>query len=249
MAKKRPGMMIYFADWDGVADLLTPEQFKRLFLAVMHASMGEATESLDDDKALALAYRLIQGKMERDAEKYDAVCERRRAAAGKRWSQKNGPALQQDEMQEDANACFAMQTMPTVTVNPTVNPTVTVNPTLSPQPLSANDQAQSSDTAPETEREIPKERDVLKYAKEAGYSEIDKAMARRFIVSQAAKGWNDSNGQPIRNWRTWFDGWLSRERAAPGSATAKPVPTSMQYGQRSYSDDDIARLTDFMEGG
>lgn len=257
MAKKRPGMMIYFADWDGVADLLTPEQFKRLFLAVMHASMGEAAESLDDDKTLVLAYRLIQGKMERDAEKYDAVCEKRRAAAGRRWgkdktpeemtespSKADEPAENDGEtIESDANdaiAFQAMQTMPTVipTVIPTVNPTVI----SLPNPLSESGGA--AETGTERGETVPSAADVVEYARAAGCERVDEAVARRFIATQAAKGWMGTDGRPIRDWRTWFDGWYARNV----SAMARPAPTSMQYAQRTYTDEELRALTAFMEG-
>lgn len=252
MAKKRPGMMIYFADWDGIADLLTAEQFKRLFLALMHTSMGEEVDSLEDDKMLALTYRLLQDKLDRDVERYDEVCERRRAAANKRWGNRTAAALQQNEVQvnaNDANACFAMQTMPTVNVTPTVTPTVNVNPTLSPLPLSADAQTPSGDATPEaeTERKKPSAAEVLEYAQAAGYERVDSDMARRFIAAQAAKGWQDSDGRSIRNWRTWFDGWYARLRNAP-MQTGKPAPTGMQYDMRTYTDAEMRALTGFMEG-
>ena len=64
------------------------------------------------------------------------------------------------------------------------------------------------------------------------------------IAAQTAKGWIGTDGKPIRNWRTWFDGWYARNV----SVKARPAPTSMQYDQRAYTDDELHALTDFMEG-
>lgn len=80
---------------------------------------------------------------------------------------------------------------------------------------------------------------MIEYAKSAGCERCDEALARRFIASQAAKGWLGTDGKPIRNWRTWFDGWYARNV----SVTARPAPTSMQYEQRTYTPEMLDRLT------
>ena len=84
----------------------------------------------------------------------------------------------------------------------------------------------------------------MEYAKSAGCDRCDETLARRFIAAQAAKGWMGTDGKPIRNWRTWFDGWYARNV----SVTARPAPTSMQYDQRAYTDEELRALTDFMGG-
>ena len=85
---------------------------------------------------------------------------------------------------------------------------------------------------------------MIEYAKNAGCDRCDETLARRFIAAQAAKGWKGTDGKPIRNWRTWFDGWYARNV----SMTARPAPTSMQYDQRAYTPEEMRALTDFMEG-
>ena len=82
----------------------------------------------------------------------------------------------------------------------------------------------------------------MAYARDASLS-CDETAARRFLAVQAAKGWRDSNGQAIRNWRTWFEGWLGRDGAAGPAASARPTPTSMQYEQRTYTPEALDRLT------
>ena len=84
----------------------------------------------------------------------------------------------------------------------------------------------------------------MEYAKSAGCDRCDETLARSFIAAQAAKGWKDTDGKPIRNWRTWFDGWYARNV----SVKARPAPTSMQYDQRAYTDEELRALADFKEG-
>ena len=57
---------------------------------------------------------------------------------------------------------------------------------------------------PARERDFPPSLDdVRAYARRAGLT-VD---AERFIAVNAANGWIDGNGQPIRNWRLWLAGY------------------------------------------
>ena len=210
MAAKRPGMMIYFEDWESASELLTPEQFKRLFVAVMHTAMGVAAESLDDDKALALVYHLVCDKVERDGRKYEDVCRKRQEAARRgaaaRWQNAQNDDL---EIKQNAKLCQTMpndakrwQKCPTVNVTENVNVTETGTVTHTPPTPSQGEETVCV--------KCPRWEEVVEYARAAGYGDVDETLARRYIGAQAARGWMGTDGQPIRDWRSWFDSWYNR---------------------------------------
>lgn len=231
---KRPGMMIYFDQWEYVATILAPEQFKRLFMLLMDKTQNLDVDAPDDDQAVSMAYHLLLPQLDKDAARYEKICEKRRAAINKRW---NNEALQHDEVQMNTSEYKCIQNIPTTTTTTTTTPTTTTTTTTNSLPLPPHGDGEKGE-------KIPEIFEVMEYAKSAGCDRCDETLARRFIAAQAAKGWKGTDGKPIRNWRTWFDGWYARNV----SVTARPAPTSMQYDQRAYTDDELRALTDFMEG-
>ena len=231
---KRPGMMIYFDQWEYVATILAPEQFKRLFMLLMDKAQNLDVDAPDDDQAVSMAYHLLLPQLDKDAARYEKICEKRRAAINKRW---NNDALQHDEVQMNTSEYKCIQNIPTTTTTPTTTPTTTTTTTTNSLPLPPQGDGEKGE-------KIPEIFEVMEYAKSAGCDRCDETLARRFIAAQAAKGWIGTDGKPIRNWRTWFDGWYARNV----SVKARPAPTSMQYDQRAYTDDELRALTDFMEG-
>lgn len=229
---KRPGMMIYFDQWEYVATILTPEQFKRLFMLLVGKAQGLDVDTPDDDQAVSMAYHLLLPQLDKDAARYDKICEKRRAAINKRW---NNETLQHDEVQMNTNEYKCIQKIPTTTTTST--PTTKTTTTTNSLPLPPQGDGEKGE-------KIPEIFEVMEYAKSAGCDRCNEALARRFIAAQAAKGWLGTDGKPIRNWRTWFDGWYARNV----SVTARPAPTSMQYDQRTYTPEELRALTDFMGG-
>ena len=227
---KRPGMMIYFDQWEYVATILAPEQFKRLFMLLMDKAQNLDVKAPDDDQAVSMAYHLLLPQLDKDAARYEKICEKRRAAINKRW---NNDVLQHDEVQMNTSEYKCIHNIPTTTT--TTTPTTTTTTNSLPLPPQGDG---------EKGEKIPEIFEVMEYAKSAGCDRCDETLARRFIAAQAAKGWIGTDGKPIRNWRTWFDGWYARNV----SVKARPAPTSMQYDQRAYTDEELRALTDFMEG-
>ena len=227
---KRPGMMIYFDQWEYVATILTPEQFKRLFMLLMDKAQNLDVDAPDDDQAVSMAYHLLLPQLDKDAARYEKICEKRRAAINKRW---NNETLQHDEVQMNTSEYKCIQNIPTTTT--TTTPTTTTTTISLPLPPQGKGDG---------EREIPTVEEIVEYGKEAGYERVDEATARSFIGQQAARGWLDSSGNEIRDWKSWFSGWYTRNVIV----SVRPQPTSMQYDQRAYTDDELRALTDFMEG-
>ena len=135
--KERPGVMIYFDLRPCLKRLSTEDKGFLLEAILDYAQYGELPEL---DGMAGVAWDFIRPRIDRDAERYEEVSERRRQAAKKRWDRQE-EELQTDaneckSMQLDANACFAMQTMPTTTTSTTTKTTST--PTSSSTPTSTS---------------------------------------------------------------------------------------------------------------
>lgn len=129
--KERPGVMLYF-DLRPCLKRLSPEEKGRLFEGILdYAEYGVLPEL---EGMLGVAWDFIQPRIDRDAERYEEVVENRRRAAHKRWE-----GREKDEMQVDANAPDALQTMPTATTTTTSSPspTATAASTAMPKPRAA----------------------------------------------------------------------------------------------------------------
>ena len=245
---KRPGMVLYHDKYRALS-VLDDHDFRLVLDALMRYS--ETGEQTALDGYLGAIYQLLAAKLDEDIERYERTIEARREAGRKggvksgktRNSMAKGEANEanayyasQNEANE-ANAYFASQ-----------NEANEANQNQSPisnQSQKGNQSRKSLSLPPqgqgdgETGEKIPEIFEVMEYAKSAGCERCDEALARRFIASQSASNWRDSNGAPIRNWRTWFDGWYARNV----SVTARPAPTSMQYEQRTYTPEALDRLT------
>ena len=135
MAKK-PGVMIYFETGKAIKGL-DYETKGRLFEAIMEYAENGTVPTMDG--VLSAVWPFIANSIDRDAMSYEkTVSKRKRAAYSKWWAdyaRENGLNPADKEAKEmwidmqmhanDANADFAMQTMPT----PTPIPTPTLTPT------------------------------------------------------------------------------------------------------------------------
>ena len=126
-------MMIYLNVWERLQRRLSYEQLGRLLSAMLDVLGGQPPQPMDDDPALALAFDMVSDLQERDAERYNAIIEKRREAG-----RKGGRKRQQNAEQRQANAGKGEQNKPTPIPTPTPipipTPTPTPIPTLSPSP-------------------------------------------------------------------------------------------------------------------
>lgn len=236
-----PGMMIYFADFETVCELLDDAQIGVLMRMLVHRAQGAEPQDAED-VAVKLAYRLLGDKADRDAKRYAEIAERRRDAGRKaadtRWQRMRTHANACERIANDSKRCINVDVPVDVnenvnaTVTPTENVTVAGN-SLSPIPsLMAEEDEERG-----TERErYPQVSDILDYARSAGRAVSDQ-QAAQFVSAQEARGWKDSNDRPIRDWRVWFDGWYARNAGSRPMPAAKPEAGN--YEQRTY---DQARL-------
>lgn len=228
MAAKRPGMILYHDKYEALS-ALDDHDFRRVIDALMHTSMTGEPVTLEG--YVGVIYSLMASKLHDDISKYERTVEARREA-GRRSGEVRRTKV--------TNVDFVEQNEQTKTKTKTLTKTKTKTLTGNISSLQTSPQGQGNGG----EEKSPRWEEVVEYAKTVGYDRVDELVAKRFVGTQAARGWVATDGKPIRNWRTWFDGWYARNV----SVTARPAPTSMQYDQRAYTDEELRALTDFMEG-
>lgn len=231
---KRPGMVLYHDKYRALS-ALSDHDFRLVIDALMRYS--ETGEQAEISGYLGAIYQLLAAKLDEDIARYDRTVEARREAGRKGGYAKAAKAAEESERL--ANAGKTKQKLANA-----------ANQSPSQSPISNQSQKGNQISLPlpprgkedgETGERIPSVSEVMAYARDASLS-CDETAARRFLAVQAAKGWRDSNGQAIRNWRTWFEGWLGRDGAAGPAASARPTPTSMQYEQRVYTPEMLERI-------
>ncbi len=70
--------IIIYADCIAILEELTYEQAGRLFKAILSYVNEEPVTEIEGDPALKMAYVVLKKQIERDAEKYERICEKRR---------------------------------------------------------------------------------------------------------------------------------------------------------------------------
>ena len=58
-----------------------------------------------------------------------------------------------------------------------------------------------------------------------------------------ATGWRDGNGQPIRNWQIWLNGFATKYP----KARAERIQTALNFEQRHYEPGELDYLFDWMK--
>ena len=135
---ERPGMMIYLNIWERLQRRLSYEQLGRLLAAMLDVLGGRQPQPLDDDPALALAFDMVNDMQERDAERYNAIVEKRREAG-----RKGGRKRQQNIEQMQAGAGKVKQNKPNTTpiTTPTPIPITNTNTNTNSNSLSESPEA------------------------------------------------------------------------------------------------------------
>jgi len=82
----QPGVMLYF-DIRPCLARLTMDQQGQLFNAILN--YGEFGVEPDFEYMLGIAWDFIKPRLDRDRERYEEICEKRRQAILTRWEQQN----------------------------------------------------------------------------------------------------------------------------------------------------------------
>lgn len=191
--------------------LLSLEQRGVLLTAVFNYAAGH--ELPDMDGMVQMAFAFIRADLDRDAEKYERVCEVRREAGKKGGRPKANAESGKQEKAKKANGFFDKQNNPD------------------------NDSDNDNDIKENTSKEVQKKRfkpptldEVKAYIAEKGYS-VD---AERFIDFYTSKGWVVGKS-PMKDWkaavRTWAKG---QKQNYPSASVKKPSGRFDNFEQRTY---------------
>ena len=187
----KPGFMMYHDDCRALG-ALTDASFRRVIEGMLrYSETGEEPELPDATERVV--FGLMRNKIDADDIRYQ-----RRVEAGRKGGLHSGEVRRSNAKQNEVTRSNAKQsevneptTTPTTTPNPNPNPTTTPTPNTS---LSPREGAGG-------EREIPLPEEVREYAERIGL-EVD---AEAFILINRERGWRDSFGNPIRDWRLWLE--------------------------------------------
>lgn len=83
---KRKGFMMYSELAEAIVKM-PAEQVKQLLLDMWSYAETGRTPDYSADYALDMIWGLCRARLDADAERYDQIVQRRKAAAGKRWEQ------------------------------------------------------------------------------------------------------------------------------------------------------------------
>lgn len=100
----KESFVLYTSQYEAVREL-SLEQKGMLFDAVFQYAITGNMPTVED-KEVKIAFGFIRLQMERNSERYAEVCEKRRAAANKRWSANDAKGCK--SMQKHTNADFAL---------------------------------------------------------------------------------------------------------------------------------------------
>lgn len=203
---KRNGFVLYQESRPLIAKL-TQEQKGDLLDAVFAYDAGEEVPQMDS--ITEIVFLEVKGKMDRTAQNYEAICERRRDAANKRWADaKASTRMQMDA--NDANAQDAMQKCNTKTETKTN--------------IKENSPSESKRKAfaPPTVEE------VRAYVRDNGYG----VNPETFVDFYTSKGWKVGNS-PMKDWKACVRTWSRNDNGRGRSE--QPDKSGGKYGNIDYT--------------
>ena len=226
---ERPGFMMYHDVFHALEEL-DDASFKRVLCAAcQYSEDGEISMALSTVERVL--FGMLKGKLDADWERYQ-----RRVEAGRKGGMKSGEARRSNAKRTEAtrskmNDCEENRsnTKQNEANEPTITVPITVTPTITPTVTIGNSSNSSLSDGAGEERGIPTAEEVRKYAQLAGL-EVD---AEAFVTINTARGWTDSNGRPIRDWKLWLEYSPMVKRKEGGhEATAEPDRTGQrdEYG-------------------
>ena len=115
---ERKGFVMY-DNYIEQVDLLTDTEAGKLFRALLRFS--QTGESPNFDGKLQLAFSFMKGQIQRDAEKYADVCEKRREAGKKGGRPKKQPAADKKSSSEETNCFSEKAKKPNININENAN--------------------------------------------------------------------------------------------------------------------------------
>ena len=182
-------------------EMLSNEQAGRLIKALLrYGKSGERINS--DDEAVTMAFSFISSQIDRDNQKWEKTCEKRREAINKRWSTKYN-SIQKNTNDTNTNTV-------TDTNTNTITDTVTSNNTLKSIINKNNIESVGGKippTAPSKKFKKPTLEEVQAYCKERKSS----ISAEYFYDYYESNGWKVGKN-PMKDWKATLRRWELRDR-------------------------------------
>ena len=184
-------------------EMLSNEQAGRLIKALLrYGKSGERINS--DDEAVTMAFSFISSQIDRDNQKWEKTCEKRREAINKRWSTKY------NSIQKNTNDTNTITNTVTDTNTNTITDTVTSNNTLKSIINKNNIESvggPNPPTAPTKKFKKPTLEEVQAYCKERKSS----ISAEYFYDYYESNGWKVGKN-PMKDWKATLRRWELRDR-------------------------------------
>lgn len=223
MKETKPKSIILYKEWKIPLQCLSLEQKGK----ILDALLDFPAKPEFDDQMLVMAWAFMEGSLERNAQKWDDIREKRSAAGRKGAEAANGK--HQQNAANPANDDFAEQNAanPAVYVNANVSSYVS-NKEISPDGdikkgadvLTLTPEVRTSKFHP------PDMAEVKAYFSQKGGTN---AQAERFFAYYESNGWRVGKN-PMKKWKAAASGWIARDaEQAVGRNRAATESTAETY--------------------
>ncbi|MBE5776194.1 MAG: hypothetical protein E7326_01655 [Clostridiales bacterium] len=250
--KERSGFLTYHDDAMVAMRCLSDAQLGQLYRALFTASVGEKVADDTLDSIVLPMFLLMRNKIDRDAQKYEEICEKRRSSASSRFHKS---ADDKSTLQVHANAENCMQEVPTKTVTERETETVPVTEReresvteretecascADREDAPATGETASGDAFPSAREDAftpPTLQEVQQQALVLG----SVPSGEQFYHYYAARGWKMGAGR-MHDWPSALRYWVTKDlrREKPGAPPRAPRQVSAQmYTQRQYTEQDL----------
>lgn len=214
MAKKteRQGFVLYHSLRKPL-EMLDDAQRGKLFLAILDYSEHGLLPDFDD-AVIDMAFAFIRDKLDRDADAYKDMCEKRAIAGSKGGKQR---------VANQANATFAKQDQANQ-----ANASKSSQPEPEPKPEPEPEPKPKPDPEPERnkkkrERFVPPTLDEVRAYCRQRNSSVDPVQFYDYFTADPSRAWIDAKGQPVLNWKQKVVTWEKFNLGSHGNGRQKPV--------------------------
>lgn len=220
---------VLYTDSSEVIDILTDEQAGVLLKSIMKYVKGEPVPEMD--AVTKVAFIPIKNHIDRDTEKYNDTCEKRREAGKKggrprKSTEEPKKANGLEEKAKKANGFSEKQTKAKKADNDNENDNV-------------NDNDNENDIKKSRKRSVfvpPTLEEVANYCKEKKLSVNPKEFYDYFTEGS----WKDSEGKPVKNWKQKLLTWNNHQKKQTKQQTGAPNKFH-NFHQRDYDYDQLEK--------
>ena len=203
--KNMKNTFVMYTDWIDMIEDLTDEDRGLLFLAIMRYQLGEELPEMKKGSGPSVAFAQMRRQFEKDSEKYNELCQKRREAGktgGRPKSEKKEEVSEKSKwFSQKANESKPKQKNPD---NDNVNDNV-----LKENTLKGVKEKRFAPPTPEN---------VSGYCREMGYTNVD---AERFVDFYASKDWMVGKNK-MKDWKAAVRNWARQDKTKAVEKTGAP---------------------------